>query len=186
MPEENFRNHNVLVIGGAGYVGSVLVGKLLQEEARVRVLNHLLYDNGFALQHCFDEPDFSFVNDDFCDGDVVSRAMDDVTDVVLLGSLVGDPICKRYPELAVMVNRDASLRLVDAMAAQGVTRASIGVQDFNPHVQWAVNRIQSFECVADAVAALRQAGVGRINFDLMYGLPHQTVADVEAAMEILF
>ncbi|MCG8546155.1 MAG: NAD(P)-dependent oxidoreductase [Alphaproteobacteria bacterium] len=138
MPEENFRNHNVLVIGGAGYVGSVLVGKLLQEEARVRVLDHLLYDNGFALQHYFDEPNFSFVNDDFCDGDVVSRAMDDVTDVVLLGSLVGDPICKRYPELAVMVNRDASQRLVDAMAARGIGRfvfastcSNYGIHDEN-------------------------------------------------------
>ena len=122
MPQEKFNNRNVLVIGGAGYVGSVLVGKLLQEGARVRVLDHLLYDNGFSLQHYFDEPNFTFINDDFCDTGVVRSAMADVSDVVLLGSLVGDPICKRYPELAVKVNQEASQRLVDSMVDGGIER----------------------------------------------------------------
>ena len=122
MPQENFNNRNVLVIGGAGYIGSVLVGKLLQAGAKVRVLDHLIYNNGFSLQHYFDEPNFSFVNDDFCDTKVVSDAMSGISDVVLLGSLVGDPICKRYPELAVKVNRDASRQLIDIMGDRGVQR----------------------------------------------------------------
>jgi oxygen-independent coproporphyrinogen-3 oxidase len=68
--------------------------------------------------------------------------------------------------------------LVRALAAMGVTRASLGVQEFAPHVQQAIGRIQSFEMVKRLTGELRDAGIGAINFDLMYGLPNQTVADV--------
>ncbi|MFQ6017409.1 MAG: oxygen-independent coproporphyrinogen III oxidase [Kiloniellaceae bacterium] len=82
--------------------------------------------------------------------------------------------------------------LTDEVAAVlgrvGVTRASLGLQDINPEVQRAVNRVQSFEQTARAAELLRAAGVGSINIDLMYGLPHQTVerllATVEAALRL--
>ncbi|MFO1088634.1 MAG: oxygen-independent coproporphyrinogen III oxidase [Hyphomicrobiales bacterium] len=63
---------------------------------------------------------------------------------------------------------------VAAMAKAGCNRASIGVQDFDPAVQKAVNRLQSYEETRDIVAALRAAGIGAINIDCMYGLPGQT------------
>jgi oxygen-independent coproporphyrinogen-3 oxidase len=65
--------------------------------------------------------------------------------------------------------------MAGALGRAGVGRASLGVQSFDPVVQKAVNRIQSEEQTADAVENLRRSGVGRINFDLIYGLPHQTV-----------
>ena len=65
-----------------------------------------------------------------------------------------------------------------ALADAGVNRASLGVQDCNAHVQAAINRVQPFAQTADAAAALRAAGIERINMDLMYGLPLQTVDDV--------
>ncbi|MFZ3180001.1 MAG: oxygen-independent coproporphyrinogen III oxidase [Methylocystis silviterrae] len=67
--------------------------------------------------------------------------------------------------------------LVEALAAAGVTRASLGVQDLNAHVQEASGRIQPYETVARAVKLLREAGITAINLDLMYGLPKQTVED---------
>ena len=70
-----------------------------------------------------------------------------------------------------------------ALAEAGVTRASLGVQDCNAHVQKAINRVQPFEQTAGAVAALRAAGIDRINIDLMYGLPHQTVDDVRRTVD---
>ncbi len=73
--------------------------------------------------------------------------------------------------------------MIAALADGGVTRASLGVQDLTPAVQRAVNRVQPFEMVADAVAALREAGIAEINFDLMYGLPRQTVDDVVATVD---
>lgn len=67
---------------------------------------------------------------------------------------------------------------VGMLSRAGVNRASLGVQDFNSHVQLASGRTQPFEIVAQAVDMLRAAGVSAINLDLMYGLPKQSVADV--------
>lgn len=69
--------------------------------------------------------------------------------------------------------------LVRSLASAGVNRASLGVQDFNEAVQRAIGRIQPFALVADVVVRLRAAGITAINLDLMYGLPGQSVADVE-------
>ena len=70
-------------------------------------------------------------------------------------------------------------RLTEAMTAAlglaGVNRASLGVQSFDPKVQKAINRVQSVEQTASATVGLRAAGVRGVNFDLIYGLPHQTV-----------
>ncbi|MDS4009950.1 MAG: oxygen-independent coproporphyrinogen III oxidase [Defluviicoccus sp.] len=84
-------------------------------------------------------------------------------------------------ELAVEVDpRDTTEEYVAALAAAGVNRVSIGVQDFDATVQAAVNRLQPFETVEQVANWLRQHGIGRLNLDLMYGLPHQTVARVTA------
>jgi oxygen-independent coproporphyrinogen-3 oxidase len=72
---------------------------------------------------------------------------------------------------------------IDAAGEAGVTRASLGVQTFDPEVQARVNRIQSFDQVAVASDRLRKVGVAAINFDLMYGLPGQTPDNVAASTE---
>lgn len=59
-------------------------------------------------------------------------------------------------------------------AMAGVNRVSLGVQDFNEKTQRAVNRIQPFAQIASCAVWLREAGIKDINFDLIYGLPHQT------------
>jgi oxygen-independent coproporphyrinogen-3 oxidase len=74
--------------------------------------------------------------------------------------------------------------LVATLREIGVNRASLGVQEFSPRVQEAIGRIQPFEVVADSVALLRHAGIDRISFDLMYGLPQQLVADVRRTAEL--
>ncbi len=63
----------------------------------------------------------------------------------------------------------------DALAAIGMTRASLGVQDFDPKVQQAINRIQTFEQTRDAVRQVRARGVSSVNCDVLYGLPYQTL-----------
>ncbi|MEI6559769.1 MAG: oxygen-independent coproporphyrinogen III oxidase [Rhodospirillaceae bacterium] len=78
-------------------------------------------------------------------------------------------------EVAVEIDpRTLSPAHVEAMAASGVTRASLGVQDFDAEIQKSINRVQPFEQTREAVERLRAAGVGAINLDLMYGLPAQT------------
>ncbi|MGR6430516.1 oxygen-independent coproporphyrinogen III oxidase [Rhizobium sp. PAMB 3174] len=63
----------------------------------------------------------------------------------------------------------------DALAAIGMTRASLGVQDFNPRVQETINRIQTFEQTKAVVEAVRARGVRSVNCDVLYGLPYQTL-----------
>jgi oxygen-independent coproporphyrinogen-3 oxidase len=73
--------------------------------------------------------------------------------------------------------------LAETLAAIGVTRASIGVQDCDPVVQRAINRIQTIETTAGAVDLLRSVGIERLNIDLIYGLPHQTVTGIERTVD---
>jgi nucleoside-diphosphate-sugar epimerase len=115
------RRH-VLVIGGAGYVGSVLVRRLLERGAAVRVLDALLYGNGAAIAALADHPCFSFMQGDFCDGAAVDAALAGITDVVMLGCLVGDPICKKYPDLARRYNETGTIGVFDRLPGRRIDR----------------------------------------------------------------
>ena len=80
-------------------------------------------------------------------------------------------------EIAVEIDpRTLTYAMTVALGASGVTRASLGVQSFDPIVQRAINRVQSFEETAVAIERLHAVGVRGVNFDLIYGLPHQTEA----------
>ncbi len=70
-----------------------------------------------------------------------------------------------------------------ALAEIGVNRASLGVQDFDPAVQRAVNRVQPFALTARVAALLRENGIARLNLDLMYGLPLQTIGGFAETVE---
>lgn len=67
----------------------------------------------------------------------------------------------------------------DALQRHNVSRVSLGVQTLSPAIQAAIGRVQPRVKIAETVALLRAAGVESINFDLMYGLPGQTDADIE-------
>jgi len=86
-------------------------------------------------------------------------------------------------EFAVEVDpRGLDEARIRAFAEAGVTRVSIGVQDFDAKVQTSINRRQSFETTREAVEALRRHGIDAINIDLVYGLPQQTRDSVEATV----
>lgn len=82
--------------------------------------------------------------------------------------------------------RTLTTEMAAALGSAGVRRASLGVQSFDPRVQIAINRVQSAETTKDAVDMLRANDITGINFDLVYGLPHQTeescIETVEAAL----
>ncbi|MFO1270114.1 MAG: oxygen-independent coproporphyrinogen III oxidase [Rubrivivax sp.] len=78
-------------------------------------------------------------------------------------------------EISIEVDpRTASPERLERIAALGFNRISFGVQDFDPAVQQAVHRIQSFEMVRDLILRARALGFESINADLIYGLPKQT------------
>lgn len=87
---------------------------------------------------------------------------------------------ERDAEFAVEMDpRHLDAEQIQAFGRAGISRLSLGVQDFNEAVQAAIGRAQSFEMTRRAVDAFRNLGVASINIDLMYGLPHQTTESVE-------
>ena len=72
---------------------------------------------------------------------------------------------------------------MEALAAEGMNRASLGVQDFDPRVQQAIGREQSFEQTEFCVTTLRDLGVENINLDILYGLPFQTELTLAATLD---
>ncbi len=102
---------------------------------------------------------------------------------IIVGRLAENFDLDDEADIAVEIDpRVLSHEWIAAAAGAGVKRASLGVQDFCPEVQAAINRIQPYELVAHAVEALRTAGMGSINLDLMYGLPRQSLSSLEATI----
>lgn len=98
-----------------------------------------------------------------------------------LGSLLDS--LHRHFRFSDEANRDFSIELdprhvtpdeIGALGQLGFNRASLGVQDFDPEVQKAVNRIQGVEMTLDLIRACRTHGLRSVNVDLIYGLPRQT------------
>lgn len=88
-------------------------------------------------------------------------------------------------EISVEIDpRNADHDKLDAWHRFGMTRASLGVQDFDPDVQSAINRLQSFEQTQAVVEALRGMGVGSINLDILYGLPLQTTETLRRTIDL--
>ncbi len=79
--------------------------------------------------------------------------------------------------------RSLTLEKVQALRNAGFNRASLGVQDTNPDVQRTIARVQPLELVAEANHWLRESGMESINFDLIYGLPGQTVESFSQTIE---
>jgi oxygen-independent coproporphyrinogen-3 oxidase len=90
-------------------------------------------------------------------------------------------------EIAIEIDpRTLTPAMAKALGEAGVNRASLGVQSLDPTVQAAIGRVQSFAETAEAIERLRAAGISGINVDLIYGLPHQTVAScLETVAECL-
>lgn len=89
-------------------------------------------------------------------------------------------------EIAVEMDpRTLSESKVAAYANAGVNRASMGIQDFNEQVQTAINRIQPYRIAFQSVQWLREYGIDRVNLDLVYGLPHQSLETLKETVELV-
>jgi oxygen-independent coproporphyrinogen-3 oxidase len=74
---------------------------------------------------------------------------------------------------------------LDALAAAGMNRASIGVQDFDEEIQKSIGRLQGYDITRWAAQEIRARGVASLNADILYGLPHQTKARITESVQKL-
>ncbi len=112
---------NILVIGGAGYIGSILVRKLLQQGYSVTVLDALLYGDE-SIRELYGQPRLEFIKGDFRDIGSVVNAMRGIDAVVHLGALVGDPACAIDEKLTIEINLAATRMIAEVAKGFGVQR----------------------------------------------------------------
>lgn len=90
----------------------------------------------------------------------------------------------KFSEISVELDpRDFTADWAETLSESGVTHASMGVQTFAPQVQQAIGRVQPTKLIATAIQQLRDKNVSSINFDMMYGLPAQTLSDLRDSLD---
>lgn len=114
-------NKNILVTGGAGYIGSVLCGQLLQSDYNVRVIDNLSF-GGRSLLGFWNHPRFQFIKGDISDKDDIDNVIDGISAIIHLAAIVGDPACKQQPELATKVNKTGAELLCETAVNKKVQR----------------------------------------------------------------
>lgn len=111
----------VLIVGGAGYIGSLLVERLLRSGCRVRVLDSLVY-GGEPLQAVRDDPNFELIPGDCRNIQDVVKAVRGVDSIVQLAAIVGDPACEQDRQSALEINYAATRMLIEIAKGNGVSR----------------------------------------------------------------
>jgi len=186
QPEER----TVLVIGGAGYIGSALLPKLLDRGRRVRVLDLMMYGTE-PVKDLLNHPKFELVKGDFRQVDVLVKAMRGVDEVVHLGGLVGDPACAYDEELTIDINLAATRLIAEVAKGNGVrkfvfasTCSVYGASDGTLHERSALNpvslyartKIASERVLLTLADDVFQPVIGR--FATIYGISGRTRFDL--------
>jgi nucleoside-diphosphate-sugar epimerase len=115
-------NKTVLIIGGAGYIGPVITDHLLTAGYKVKCLDLFIYQNNTTVIPSLGHPNYSLIFGDLRDRNALDRALQGVTDVILLAGLVGDPITKKYPEASHAINDEGILSCIDFLNGKGLDR----------------------------------------------------------------
>ena len=128
-------SYNILVTGGAGYLGSTMVPDLLMLGHKVTVLDNFLYKQS-SLNHVCHHPNFSVIKGDIRIESVMAPLLERADIVIPLAALVGAPICSQDPVGATTINHDAitlMLRLLSKqqMVLMPTTNSAYGTGDKN-------------------------------------------------------
>ena len=110
----------ILIIGGAGYIGTVLTDHFLSAGHRVRSLDLFLYKNNHCVLTYLGREGYESMYGDLCDAGILKNALAGITDVVLLAGLVGDLITKKYPEASHIINDVGIKNCIDQLNGIGL------------------------------------------------------------------
>jgi nucleoside-diphosphate-sugar epimerase len=120
--KENCGNRRILLVGGAGYIGTVVADHLLRHGYSVRCLDLLLYENHCCVLPYLLNPNYDFVHGDLTDLETINAVLGGCTDVVILGGLVGDPITKKYPTASKKINLDGMRNFIRRLRSRGLNK----------------------------------------------------------------
>lgn len=113
---------NILLIGGAGYIGTVLSSHFIKKGYKVTCLDNFIYNHNFSILPYIGDPDYTFCYGDICDEGSLEKASRGITDVILLSGLVGDPITKKYPKESEAINQVGIRKCIDFFNERGIDR----------------------------------------------------------------
>ncbi|MGA9768335.1 MAG: NAD(P)-dependent oxidoreductase [Blastocatellia bacterium] len=182
--------HKVLVIGGAGYIGSALLPKLLDKGYHVRLLDLLIYGTE-PIEDAILHPNLEIMQADFRQVDKVVEAMRNIDAVIHLGAIVGDPACALDEELTIEVNLMATRMIAEVAKGSGVSRfifastcSVYGANDalldersaLNPVSIYARSKIASERVLMSMASS--DFGPTLLRFGTIYGLSGRTRFDL--------
>jgi nucleoside-diphosphate-sugar epimerase len=121
LSKKNGKVEKVLVVGGAGYIGSILCRQLLDKGYKVRCLDILMFGDN-SIKALYDNPDFEFMKGDFRHVETVVKGVRDVNAVIHLGAIVGDPACAIDEDYSIDVNYAATCMIREVCRGFGVRR----------------------------------------------------------------
>ncbi|HKP84689.1 MAG TPA: NAD(P)-dependent oxidoreductase [Blastocatellia bacterium] len=180
----------VLVIGGAGYIGSALLPKLLEKGYHVRLLDLLIYGTE-PITEALAHPNLEIMQADFRQVDKVVQAMRNIDAVIHLGAIVGDPACALDEELTIEVNLMATRMIAEVAKGSGVSRfifastcSVYGANDatldersaLNPVSIYARSKIASERVLMSMASS--DFGPTLLRFGTIYGLSGRTRFDL--------
>lgn len=192
VPPEQQETQRVLVIGGAGYIGSALLGKLLNSGHKVRLLDLFLYGDE-PIHEFKNHPNLETVQADFRHVDKVVEVMRGVDAVVHLGAIVGDPACALDHELTVEINLMATRMIAEVARGSNVSRFVFAstcsvygacdemldeYSDLNPVSLYARSKIASEKVLMSMATDTFAPTV--LRFGTIYGLSGRTRFDLVA------
>ena len=115
------RFSNILVIGGAGYIGSVLTKKLVLSKYNVKVLDSLIFGRD-GISDLVSNNSVNLFVGDIRNKKIISDVLKEVDCVVHLAAIVGDPLCSKIPKAARQINELATKHIIDSCKKSGVQR----------------------------------------------------------------
>jgi nucleoside-diphosphate-sugar epimerase len=113
---------NILLIGGAGYVGSVITDHLLRNNYKVTCFDNFIYQNQRTVLPFTLNENYRFIYGDLCNTTKIENSLKGIDSVVLLAGLVGDPITKKYPDESARINDNGIQNLFRVLNGKGLEK----------------------------------------------------------------
>jgi nucleoside-diphosphate-sugar epimerase len=102
----------ILLVGGAGYIGTIVTKFFLKKNYKITCLDNLIYENKFSINEFLLEKNYEFIFGDLRNEKILRPLIDKNDIIIILAGLVGDPITKKYPDVATQINYDGIKNLI--------------------------------------------------------------------------